>query len=68
MNLEEYCLDLFSTTPEEIAENVKKTWVNKNAFKKCAISGIKKLEELSFNNSKLTVDMFSHFSQKTTKS
>lgn len=68
INLEEYCLDLFSTTPEEIAEKVKKTWANKNEFTKCAISGIKKLEELSFNNSKLTADMFFRFSQKTTKS
>lgn len=57
MNLEEYCLDLFSTTPEEIVKKAQQVWNHKEEFKKHVESCIIRLEELSLKNSRLAADL-----------
>jgi len=57
MNLEEYCLDLFSTTPEEIVQKTQQAWNHKEEFKKHVESCIVRLEELSLKNSRLAADL-----------
>ncbi|MDP6634995.1 MAG: Coenzyme F420 hydrogenase/dehydrogenase, beta subunit C-terminal domain [Phycisphaerae bacterium] len=57
MNLEEYCLDLFSTTPEEIVAKAQQAWNHKEVFKNRAESHVSRLEGLSLRNSEIAAGL-----------
>lgn len=57
MNLEEYCLDLFSTTPEEIVKKIQQVWDRRDELKRHIESNIVRLEKLSLKNSELAAEL-----------
>ncbi|RKY12277.1 MAG: hypothetical protein DRP65_01785 [Planctomycetota bacterium] len=61
MGIEEYCLDLFSTTAEEIAGKAQYVWKHKGEFKKRVRNKISEIEKLSFKNSRLAADLLDSY-------
>jgi coenzyme F420 hydrogenase subunit beta len=57
MNLEEYCLDLFSTTPEDIVKKIQQVWDCRDELKKNIDLNIVRLENLSLKNSELAAEL-----------
>jgi coenzyme F420 hydrogenase subunit beta len=64
MNLEEYCLDLFSATPEEIAGKAQQAWNHKEELKKHLEPCVVRLEELSLKNSRLAAALLQRTRQQ----
>jgi len=68
MDLQDYCIDLFSTTAEDIVEKIKSTWQNKDDYIRRARENIAKVEELSLKNSKLAAELLrNHKARKKLK-
>jgi colanic acid/amylovoran biosynthesis protein len=64
IGLEEYCLDLFNTTPEEIVHKTQQAWNRKEEFKQRVRMRIASLEELSLKNSRLAAGLLQQTMQK----
>ena len=67
MKLEQYCLDLFATNPQEVFEKAKDVWDNREQFAQIVQENIKHLEQLSFKSSQLAAELLNSSRKKETE-
>ena len=64
VKIQEYCLDFFHTTPEEIVKKVQQVWERRDEFKREVKTNILRLEKLALKNSELAAELLTSYRAK----